>query len=321
MNAIVLTPDNSISYQLFAQLAREAEDAGFSHVFIPEGTNDSLMCAYAVAHATSSIRITPYTSNIYYREPSLLAASAEMVQNASEGRFALGLGVGHRQSQAGLGIDMGKPRDKLRDYTIRLRDHFAGKAHPDFPVSFRTPDPAIPVYYASTTLETCRLAGELADGLELYMSPARRSMDCARAADEVAIARGRPADAIRILVGLPIFLDDDLARAREQARGNLMFHLALPNYNRQLVKAGFEREGAALAEAGGRQDAGALKAAVSDAMLDATSLVGPAGRCADQLDQYRAETGGRALPIIFPFPFTGDYPGCVRSVIEAFGSG
>jgi alkanesulfonate monooxygenase SsuD/methylene tetrahydromethanopterin reductase-like flavin-dependent oxidoreductase (luciferase family) len=320
MNAIVIVPDNSISYQLFVTLAREAEDAGFSHVLIPEGTNDSLMCAYAVARATSRIRIVTYTSNIYYREPSLLAASAEMVQDASEGRFALGLGVGHRQSQAGLGIVMDRPRDKLRDYTIRLRGHLAGKTHPDFPVSFRTPDPAIPIYYASTTLETCRLAGELADGLELYMSPARRSIDCARAADEVAAAQGRPADAIAVMVGLPIFLDDDLETARAQARDNLMFHLALPNYNRQLVKAGFEREGAALAEAAARQDSAAVKAAVSDAMLDATSLVGPAARCADQLDRYRAETGGRALPIIFPFPFTGDYPGSIRGVIKQFGA-
>ncbi len=31
-------------------------------------------------------------------------------------------------------------------------------------------------------------------------------MDCARAADETARAQGRPADAIRITVGLPIFL-------------------------------------------------------------------------------------------------------------------
>ena len=176
MSAIVIVPDNSISYQLFVTLAQEAEDAGFTHVFIPEGTNDSLMCAYAVARATSRISIVTYTSNIYYREPSLLAASAEMVQDASEGRFALGLGVGHRQSQAGLGIVMDKPREKLRDYTIRLHGHFAGTTHPDFPVSFRTPDPAIPIHYASTTLETCRLAGELADGLELYMSPASRQV-------------------------------------------------------------------------------------------------------------------------------------------------
>ena len=52
-------------------LTREAEDSGFSHVFIPEGTNDSLMCAYAVARATSRINIVTYTSNIYFREPSL----------------------------------------------------------------------------------------------------------------------------------------------------------------------------------------------------------------------------------------------------------
>ncbi len=318
MNAIVIVPDNSISYQLFVMLTREAEDSGFSHVFIPEGTNDSLMCAYAVARATSRINIVTYTSNIYFREPSLLAASAEMVQDASCGRFALGLGVGHRQSQAGLGIVMDKPRDKLREYTLRLQGHFAGKTHPDFPVSFRTPEPAIPIYYASTTLETCRLAGELADGLELYMSPAKRSMDCARAADEIAAAQGRPAGAINVMVGLPIFLDDDIETARELGRANLMYHLALPNYIRQLGKAGFESEAAALTAAAEQQDYAALRAAITDDILDACALVGPASRCSGQLDTYRADTGGRVLPIIFPFPFSGDYPGQIRTVLREF---
>jgi len=319
MLGIVITPDNSISYKEFAGLAREAEDAGFSHVFIPEGTNDSLMCAYAVATVTNRISIVTYTSNIYFREPALCAASAQMVQDASAGRFILGFGVGHRQSQAALGIEMHKPREKLRNYVITLRKLLSGEAHSDFPVSFRKHEPGLPIYLASTTLQTARLAGELADGLELYLSPAARTIECMKEADKVAARHGRPEGSVRMTVGLPAFIGDDLAQAQERARDNLKYHLALPNYIRQLGRSGFEAEADRLASAAEKNDEAALRAAISGDILDATSLVGPPHRCRDSLSAYRNTVGERLLPIIFPFPFSGDYPGCVRQAMEVFG--
>lgn len=319
MLGIVITPDNSITYREFVALARDAEDAGLSHVFIPEGTNDSLMCAYGVARATSRIHIATYTSNIYFREPALCAASAQMVQDASGGRFTLGLGVGHRQSQAALGIEMDRPREKLRDYVLALRRLWAGHTHPDFPVSYRRPEPELPIYLAATTLETARLAGELADGLELYLSTAVRTIECREAADRIAAEHDRPADAITMTVGLPTFIDEDLSQAQARARENLKFHLALPNYHRQLGRSGFETEAEQLAAAAGRNDDTALLAAISERVLDATSLVGPGERCRERLSAYREAAGERVLPIIFPFPFSGDYPGCVRQALEVFG--
>ena len=83
-------------YSGFVQLARETEDAGFGGVFIPEAVNDALMCSFAVANATKRINIGTWIVNIYLREPALCAIAAEMVQEAAQGRFILGLGVSHR---------------------------------------------------------------------------------------------------------------------------------------------------------------------------------------------------------------------------------
>jgi len=105
---------SGIPYPEFLQLAREVEDAGFSGIFIPEANNDGLMCSYAVAGVTKRVDIGTWIVNIYLREPTLCAAAAEMVQDAANGRFILGLGVSHRPALEARGIDMGNARDRLR---------------------------------------------------------------------------------------------------------------------------------------------------------------------------------------------------------------
>ncbi|HTR61505.1 MAG TPA: LLM class flavin-dependent oxidoreductase, partial [Candidatus Binataceae bacterium] len=56
---ITLAP-RGVSYASFVQLAREAEDAGFGGVFIPEALNDALLCSLSVANATKRIAIATW---------------------------------------------------------------------------------------------------------------------------------------------------------------------------------------------------------------------------------------------------------------------
>jgi 5,10-methylenetetrahydromethanopterin reductase len=163
-----LSPVSGIPYPEFLQLAREVEDAGFSGVFIPEATNDALMCAYAVAGVTKRVSIGTWIVNIYLREPTLCAAAAEMVQDAADGRFILGLGVSHRPALEARGIQMGNARERLRRDTTVIRATLAGETAM-FGMKFRPPKKPIPIYYAALALETARLGGELADGVMLYL--------------------------------------------------------------------------------------------------------------------------------------------------------
>ena len=85
-------------------IAREAEDAGFSAVLSPEGGNDGLLSCFAMAQATKRIHIGTAIAIIYNRQPTLCAAAAVMVQEASAGRLVLGIGVGHRPVLESMGI-------------------------------------------------------------------------------------------------------------------------------------------------------------------------------------------------------------------------
>ena len=111
----------------FVALAREIEDAGFGGVYIPEAVNDALLCSLAVANATRRITIGTWIVNIYLREPALCAIAAEMVQEAANGRFILGLGVSHRPALEARGIEMGNARDRLRRDAEMIRKAFRGE--------------------------------------------------------------------------------------------------------------------------------------------------------------------------------------------------
>jgi len=175
---------------------------------------------------------------------------------------------------------------------------------------------SIPIYFGTLTKQTAKLAGELADGIMLYLaSPDRIKSEIELCLGEAA-RHGRNPYAIKTTVGLPAFVDADLARAREAARRSLYFFAGLPFYNRILARAGFEAEARALADALMRRDFPAAIASISDRLIDWLALAGPAERCIERIAQYRAS--GAELPIVVPNVVSGDYANTVRNAIAVF---
>ena len=310
-----LSPMSGIPHPEFLQLAREVEDAGFSGIFIPEANNDALMCSYAVAGVTKRIAIGTWIVNIYLREPTLCAAAAEMVQDASAGRFILGLGVSHRPALEARGIEMGNARDRLRRDTAIIRVTLGGETAM-FGMKFRQPKQPIPIYYAALALETARLGGELADGLMLYLCTPERMRKSIDVAHESAKQYGRKPSAVVATVGLPVFLHNDLKVAYAAAQRGLSFYGALSFYNRLIARSGFESAANAIMDAAKRRDAAAMAAAVTEPMIDALALVGPESRCFERLEQYRKH--GAELPIIVPNAVNEDYSASVRRRLKSF---
>jgi alkanesulfonate monooxygenase SsuD/methylene tetrahydromethanopterin reductase-like flavin-dependent oxidoreductase (luciferase family) len=302
-------------YSGFVQLARETEDAGFGGVYIPEAVNDALMCSFAVANATRRINIATWIVNIYLREPALCAISAEMVQDAAQGRFILGLGVSHRPALEARGIEMGNARDRLRHDTEVVRKAFRGELDM-LGMKFPQPSHPIPIYFAALALETSKLAGELADGLMLYMCTPQRMRKSIDAANQVARDLARPPGSLTMTCGLPVFLHDDLKVAYEAARRGLAFYGALPFYNRIMAKSGFAEPAARLIEAAKRRDSEAMVAAVTNELADAVALIGPASRCIERLAAYREQ--GADVLILAPNAVSEDYASAVRRIHKAF---
>ena len=299
----------------FVQLARETEDAGFSGVYIPEAVNDALMCSLAVANATKRIDIATWIVNIYLREPTLCAIAAEMVQDAAQGRFILGLGVSHRPSHEARGIEMGNARVRLRRDTDIIRKAFNGELS-TFGTRLPKPSHPIPIYLAALALETSKLGGEIADGLMLYMCPPERMRKSIDAANQVAKEKGRAPSSLTMTCGVPLFLHDDLKTAYEAARRGLAFYGALPFYNRIMANSGFADAAGRIMEASKRRDSTAMAAAVTNELADAVALIGPASRCIERLAAYR-EAGADVL-ILAANAVDEDYTSALRRVHKTF---
>ncbi len=296
-----------------ARIAREAEDAGFAAVMVPEGGNDSLLACYAIAQATATIRIGTSIAIIYNRQPTLCASAAVMVQEASQGRFVLGLGVGHRPVLEAMGITPApNSRARLREYTLILKQIFAGEFK-----SMRVPAPTrpIPVQLGALTVETARLAGEIADGVQLFMCTPQRLRRLVKTVRDAASANGRDPAAVSIALGMPAFIDDDLPRAYARARRYLKLYTALPFHRRQIIRNGFEHEAEAARAAGERGDKAAQEAALTDRLLDSLAFVGPVSRCIERIEQYR-EAGAQMLNIVPGTTETGEE---LRRMIRALG--
>src|SRR4029077_20128744 len=117
-----------------------------------------------------------------------------------------------------------------------------------------------------------RMAGEISDGGVFNFfspSPARGGLYELRAG---ARAAGRNPANVEAALFATAFIANDLEAARRPARTLLSRYGALRFYGNMMAKAGFEREISAIRAAGG--DAALALAAVSDAMIDATLLVG-----------------------------------------------
>ena len=97
--------------------------------------------AQLMGTATTRITVATWIANIYLRNPYVCAQGAAFIADATDGRFLLGLGVGHQPVNQALGIDMPEPQAALRRYVPPCGAGSGGKGQP--PIS-RSGQPPIP---------------------------------------------------------------------------------------------------------------------------------------------------------------------------------
>ncbi len=284
------------------RLGREAEARGFDSVFVVEQgvSNDVMVAVQAIALATSRIAIGSGIANVHLRHPALLGASAVAVDELSGGRLILGLGTNNETMIRGLGLPWREPRVALRETTDWIRRVFAGQASPGIHVAFRAARRPIPIHFGGVALETAALAGEIADGLMLYLAtPARARQIVDRMADAARRA-GRAPGAMQVTLLVPTFLSDRLDEAREAARVFLSRYAPRSLYARMFRRSGFDAEVDAMTAALARGDSAGVQAAITDRMLDEVLLVGPMARCRERLAAFHE--AGIDYPLLAPQP-------------------
>jgi alkanesulfonate monooxygenase SsuD/methylene tetrahydromethanopterin reductase-like flavin-dependent oxidoreductase (luciferase family) len=284
-------------------LARRAEALGYESVWVTHGLGrDGFVVLAAYACATSRIGLGTGVVPIYPRHPVVMAQEASTLMELSGGRLRLGIGLSHRPSMVdALGLDMDEPLAVIREYVAVLRAALGGQARFEgryyrvrWTGAFRAPAP--PVLLAGLAAPMLELAGELADGVVLWLCSPAYVRDVAVPALARGRARaGKPLEGFEIAAAVPLAVTEDHADAARLFREELCRYLALPYYRTMFRASGF---GDALAAFDRDRGPGRDADAVPAALVDALGAVGDARRARAEVEAYRA--AGVTLPVVRP---------------------
>jgi len=159
-------PFAGVSLRDHLDLFRRAEAAGYDDLWTGETAGPDGFTPLAMAAAvTERIRLATGIVNPYTRGPALLAQQAAALQDASGGRFVLGIGSSSNVIvERWNGIPFEKPLSKVRAAVEGLRPVLAGERGAG---GFRLETPPatpIPIVIAALRGRMLALAAELGDG-------------------------------------------------------------------------------------------------------------------------------------------------------------
>jgi len=273
-----------------------AEKLGYESVWVtqlPDARDASLVLA-AYAAATQRVTLGTGVLPIYTRHPTAMAQMAATLDELSGGRFVLGVGISHKvtvESMWGLRID--HPVDAMREYVgilrTSLREGAASIQGKQFTANWAYSAPRRPdlrIMISALNPRMLELAGEIADGVVLWMCSPRYIQDQVVPIVEAGrLKAGRSLDGFEVVAAVPACLTTDRTGAQEVFRQTVGRYASLPYYRKMLDASGFKDE--------------LEKGIVSEAVLDELAGIGDESRVRDAVRRYRE--AGVTLPGIGPF--------------------
>ena len=230
-----------------------AEAAGFDGVMTMENRHDPFLALAVAATASERVELATAVAIAFPRSPMVVANTCWDIQNASLGRFVLGIGPQIRpHNEKRFSTPWSPPVPRIREYVRALRAiwrcwetgerlRFEGRHYtftlmtPNF-----TPDstgqPMVPITIAAVGEHSLRLAGEVADGVRLHPFCTRRYLEevCVRRiAEGMARTAGRTREGFEITGGGFLATgatDEEVDRAAEWVRYRVAFYGSTPGY-------------------------------------------------------------------------------------------
>ena len=268
------------------------------------------------AGATKRIKAGTGIMQMPARTPACAAMTAMTLQALSGNRFLCGIGPSGPQVIEGWhGVPFGQPLAATREYIAIIRQILERQAPLEFhgehyQIPYTGPgstglgkalrsivhgDPSLKIYTAAIAPAGLRTAGEVADGtLPFFMSPEKADAIVGPMREGIAKAGNGKTSPISILLPISRQRSATISRLAATAiRPNLALYIGgmgarSKNFYNDLAKRmGYEAAAATIQDhylAGRRKEAAA---AVPDALIDETSLVGPKERVQDRLQAWK----------------------------------
>ncbi|HTT52200.1 MAG TPA: LLM class flavin-dependent oxidoreductase [Streptosporangiaceae bacterium] len=274
-----------MSHMAMIEHAEIAAKAGVDGLWVSQLPNqrDSAMLLAGLAARVSDVAIGTAVFPIYLSPPAVMAQTALTLDEISGNRLVLGLGRGHRFfAEWMLGgrypASVAPVREYLTIVTSLIRQGEVNAAGSWFSARamYGAPRRAeLPVYLGSFGPRMLELAGELADGVILWLCTPSYVRDVVMPSLRAGWAR-RPGghDGFGVVVILPALVSPQPEQGRDCGRNMLNGYLRIENYQKLLTASGFG------------DDVRSLR--VSEAMIDDLCAIGSAQTVRERIAAYRA---------------------------------
>ena len=313
------------------ELARMAESHGFGCAWGGEANNkDPTVMLAAIAAVTTRLRIGSAVYHILGRTPATLALQAVGLDELSQGRFLLGIGVSNPTIAKWHGLPLDRPLGRMKEYLEIVRRSMNGEklafdgqffSSHAFKLAFKPSGRKIPVYLAAFGPMMSKAAGRWTDGVLINMAnptEVRRIVDQVRQGAKEA---GKDPDSMEIICKARCSVAPTYGEARE-ALSHALTYYALADYYRTLLgRMGFAAEVDAMVAAWKSGGFHAARALITDRMFEGLPLI-PATSVAHIQERIKAFGDAGVTRMILPYvSATEDLVGEIKNFISVWKPG
>ena len=273
-----------------------AERLGYESVWttqLPDARDAAIVLA-AYANATTKVMLGTGVLPIYTRHPTAMAQMAASLDELSNGRFILGIGISHRVTVEMMwGLKLENPVQAMREYLTIVRTALATGAFSFEGEQFNARGaysgprrPEMPIMISALNPRMLELAGELADGVVLWMCSPSYVRDTV--IPHVKVGRekaGKPMDGFEVVAAVPVCLTSDRKGAQAVFAETVKRYASLPFYRSMMDASGFKDDLAA--------------GNITEALMDELGGLGDENQVRDAVRRYRES--GVTVPGVGPF--------------------
>ncbi|MBI4529724.1 MAG: LLM class flavin-dependent oxidoreductase [Deltaproteobacteria bacterium] len=307
-----------------------AEGVGFGAFWKGESNStDPMVLISAAASRTKSIKLGTAIYHVYGRSPVTLGIQSATLQDLSNGRLLLGLGVANKSIAAWHGGVFDRPLRRAREYIEIVRKVAAGerveydgeiyRTGKRFQLSWKPSHPVFPIYLAGLGPQMTRLVGQISDGVFINMATPSKVKEIAARVRQAATEAGRDPSKIEIIAKSRVTLNPDKKAAREKLRQVLTFYNIADHYSDMLRGMGFEKEVNAIQEAFQKGGFKAAMSALTDEYMDKLPVV-PATDVQEIKERMKAFEEAGVTRMVIPYvPVTEPVVEDAKRFLKAWG--
>ncbi len=227
--------NNDLPVADYLRLAQAAEAGGFDQFWVSDDLflRSAPVILTAVAAATRTIEVGTCIVNPYTLNPAEMAMMAATLDEASNGRFNLGLAAGAAQFLKWIGLEQNRPMAAVSETATVIRRLLAGERAPldgrflhwtnETYLRF-TPHRTVPIYLGAMSANMVKAIGEWADGGLPLLFPPEHYANVRPLVEEGARLAGRSLDDIDLAACVWCSISDDRDAAIDALKEKIAYY-------------------------------------------------------------------------------------------------